>query len=168
MDCCCTEHWQLSGSTPLQQLSGARLSSAKSTLIVLICSIRHGIFRCIKCIKQLYFNLLICFYCIMFSNMFRQLLQVIFRVFSLRTNKIPTNKKEKPTKCKTTKKSHIEPSQVGTPKPKSNPKYELINSLSLSLSLSPYIFFFVALLPNAGHGLLILEVSRSHTTHHGR
>jgi hypothetical protein len=22
--------------------------------------------------------------------------------------------------------------------------------------------------PNAGHGLLILEVSRSHTTHHGR
>jgi hypothetical protein len=26
-------------------------------------------------------------------------------------------------------------------------------------------FFFVALRPNAGHGLLILEVSRSHTTH---
>jgi hypothetical protein len=25
-------------------------------------------------------------------------------------------------------------------------------------------FFFVALRPNAGHGLLILEVSRSHTT----
>jgi len=29
--------------------------------------------------------------------------------------------------------------------------------------------FFVALRPNAGHGLLILEVSRSHTTtHHSR
>ena len=32
-----------------------------------------------------------------------------------------------------------------------------------------YIFFTVALRPNAGHGLLILEVSRSHTTtHHSR
>ena len=34
-----------------------------------------------------------------------------------------------------------------------------------------YIFFFfaVALRPNAGHGLLILEVSRSHTaTHHSQ
>jgi len=31
------------------------------------------------------------------------------------------------------------------------------------------IFFSVALRPNAGHGLLILEVSRSHTTtHHSR
>jgi len=30
-------------------------------------------------------------------------------------------------------------------------------------------FFFVVLRPNAGHGLLILEVSRSHTTtHHSR
>jgi hypothetical protein len=30
-------------------------------------------------------------------------------------------------------------------------------------------YFFVALRPNAGHGLLILEVSRSHiTTHHSR
>ena len=30
-------------------------------------------------------------------------------------------------------------------------------------------FFFVALRPNAGHDLLILEVSRSHTTtHHSR
>ena len=28
------------------------------------------------------------------------------------------------------------------------------------------IFFFVALRPNAGHGLLIFEVSRSHTTKH--
>jgi len=28
------------------------------------------------------------------------------------------------------------------------------------------IFFFVALQPNAGHGLLILDVSRSHTTTH--
>jgi len=27
-------------------------------------------------------------------------------------------------------------------------------------------FFIVALRPNAGHGLLILEVSRSHTTTH--
>ena len=32
-----------------------------------------------------------------------------------------------------------------------------------------HFFFFVALRPNAGHGLLILEVSRSHTTtHHSR
>jgi hypothetical protein len=32
-----------------------------------------------------------------------------------------------------------------------------------------YYIFFVALRPNAGHGLLILEVSRSHTTaHHSR
>ena len=30
------------------------------------------------------------------------------------------------------------------------------------------IFFPVALRPNAGHGLLILEVSRSHTTYHSR
>jgi hypothetical protein len=30
-------------------------------------------------------------------------------------------------------------------------------------------YFAVALRPNAGHGLLILEVSRSHTmTHHSR
>ena len=33
----------------------------------------------------------------------------------------------------------------------------------------PLRFFSVALQPNAGHGLLILEVSRSHrTTHHSR
>jgi hypothetical protein len=31
-----------------------------------------------------------------------------------------------------------------------------------------FSFFFVALRPNAGHGLLTLEVSRSHTTHHSR
>jgi len=32
-----------------------------------------------------------------------------------------------------------------------------------------FFFFFVALRPNAGHGLLILEVARSHTmTHHTR
>jgi hypothetical protein len=32
-----------------------------------------------------------------------------------------------------------------------------------------YLFFPVALRPNAGHGLLILKVSRSHTTtHHSR
>jgi len=30
------------------------------------------------------------------------------------------------------------------------------------------IFFSVALQPNAGHGLPIVEVSRSHTTHHSR
>jgi len=31
------------------------------------------------------------------------------------------------------------------------------------------IFFLVALRPNAGHGLLILEISRPHTmTHHSR
>jgi len=30
----------------------------------------------------------------------------------------------------------------------------------------PYVFFFVALRPNAGNGLLILEVSISHTTTH--
>jgi len=31
------------------------------------------------------------------------------------------------------------------------------------------VIFFVALRPNADHGLLILEVSRSHiTTHHSR
>jgi len=31
------------------------------------------------------------------------------------------------------------------------------------------VHFFMALRPNAGHGLLILEVSRSHsTTHHSR
>jgi hypothetical protein len=29
-------------------------------------------------------------------------------------------------------------------------------------------FFSLALRPNAGHGLLIREVSRSHTTHHSR
>ena len=34
---------------------------------------------------------------------------------------------------------------------------------------SYHLFFFVALRPNVGHGLLILEVSRSHTmTHHSR
>jgi len=43
----------------------------------------------------------------------------------------------------------------------------------LQLNIYIYIYFFfsppVALRPNAGHGLLILEVSRSHiTTHHSR
>jgi len=33
-------------------------------------------------------------------------------------------------------------------------------------TLLDYKFFFVALRPNAGHGLLILEVSSSHTTTH--
>jgi len=43
----------------------------------------------------------------------------------------------------------------------------LFNSkINFFLSLSP---FFVALRLNAGHGLLVLEVSRSHTTtHHSR
>ena len=37
------------------------------------------------------------------------------------------------------------------------------------LCLYTYIFFFVALRPNTGHGLLILEDSRSHaTTHYSR
>ena len=46
-----------------------------------------------------------------------------------------------------------------------NTFYHLQYSLSLSLSLS----LSVALRPNAGHGLHILEVSRSHTTtHHSR
>jgi len=32
-----------------------------------------------------------------------------------------------------------------------------------------YLFFFLALRPNAGHGRLVLEVPRSHTaTHHSR
>ena len=38
-----------------------------------------------------------------------------------------------------------------------------------SISANKWTFFFVALRPNPGHGLLILEVSRSHTTtHHSR
>jgi hypothetical protein len=37
------------------------------------------------------------------------------------------------------------------------------------IQLHIYIYiFFVALRTNAGHGLLVLEVSRSHTTHHSR
>jgi hypothetical protein len=43
---------------------------------------------------------------------------------------------------------------------------------SLAIASQVYIqdfFFAVALQPNAGHGLLILEVSRLHTTtHHSR
>ena len=43
---------------------------------------------------------------------------------------------------------------------------QLVRFLSNSVHFN-IIFFFVALRPNAGHGLLILEVSRSHTmTHH--
>jgi hypothetical protein len=41
-----------------------------------------------------------------------------------------------------------------------------INSVVLNYIF--YNFFYVALRPIAGHGLLILEVSRSHTTHHSR
>jgi hypothetical protein len=37
------------------------------------------------------------------------------------------------------------------------------------LNTVQYFFFFFSLLPQAGHGLLILKVSRSHTTtHHSR
>jgi len=37
------------------------------------------------------------------------------------------------------------------------------------LTLSFFLFFAVALRPNVGHGLLILEVSRPHiTTHHSQ
>jgi len=37
------------------------------------------------------------------------------------------------------------------------------------MALHSYFFFPVALRPYAGHGLLILEISRSHTTtHHSR
>ena len=43
-----------------------------------------------------------------------------------------------------------------------------ISSLRVN-TLSNSMHFFVALRPNAGHDLLILEVSRSHTmTHHSR
>ena len=48
---------------------------------------------------------------------------------------------------------------------------KLINFGCSSMTSEGYItsLFFVALRPNAGHGLLILEVSRSHsTTHHIR
>ena len=38
-----------------------------------------------------------------------------------------------------------------------------------SINVTTFFFFYVALWPNAGHGLLILDVSRSHTTtHHSR
>jgi len=44
-----------------------------------------------------------------------------------------------------------------------------ISSIPLYPSLIYSFFFAVALRPNAGHGLLILEFSRSHTvTHHSR
>jgi hypothetical protein len=42
-------------------------------------------------------------------------------------------------------------------------KMPVLNRCNMYLSL-----FFVVLWPNAGHGILILEVSRSHTTHHTR
>jgi hypothetical protein len=39
----------------------------------------------------------------------------------------------------------------------------------ISIYIYTYFFFAVALRPNAGHGLFILEVSRSNTTkHHSR
>jgi len=57
-----------------------------------------------------------------------------------------------------------------------NGKPEHSSSLEIFISekdnqsvLFIYLFIFaVALRPNAGYGLLILEVSRSHTTHHSR
>jgi hypothetical protein len=58
MDCCCIQHWQLSGNTPPQQPSGARISSAKNTLIIFICPKLHGVIRRMKYIKdqQLHIN----------------------------------------------------------------------------------------------------------------
>ena len=45
----------------------------------------------------------------------------------------------------------------------------LTKHMKKDLVLADQFFFFVALRPNAGHGLLILVVSRSHTTtHHSR
>jgi hypothetical protein len=47
----------------------------------------------------------------------------------------------------------------------------MLDLILQKITTGPYrvIYFFVALLSNAGHGLLILEVSRSHTTtHHSR
>ena len=45
----------------------------------------------------------------------------------------------------------------------------LLLCFAIVIYLVIYLFFVVALRPNAGHGLLILEVSRSHTTtHHSR
>ena len=38
----------------------------------------------------------------------------------------------------------------------------------VALLTKVHFFFSVALRPTAGHGLLILEVSRSHKTHHSR
>jgi len=41
--------------------------------------------------------------------------------------------------------------------------------VNYQVTLITLFFFAVALRPNAGHGLLILEISRSHTTtHHSR
>ena len=46
---------------------------------------------------------------------------------------------------------------------------ERISKSRLNIGILKYIFFPVALRPNAGHGLLILDVSRSHTAmHHSR
>ena len=45
----------------------------------------------------------------------------------------------------------------------------VLDSLRLAQAILSQTFFPVALRPNAGHGLLMLEVSRSHTTtHHSR
>ena len=45
----------------------------------------------------------------------------------------------------------------------------IFNTVLLTVNIKLLYFFPVALRPNEGHGLLILEVSRSHTaTHHSR
>jgi len=47
--------------------------------------------------------------------------------------------------------------------------YCIIIIIIIIIINADYIFFPVVLRPNAGHSLLILEVSRSHTTtHHSR
>jgi len=47
--------------------------------------------------------------------------------------------------------------------------YSIIIVIIIIFILFIFLFFAVALRPNAGHGLVICEVSRSHTTtHHSR
>jgi len=42
----------------------------------------------------------------------------------------------------------------------------IFNPVGIYQIICRLLFFFAALLPNAGHGLLILEVSRPNTTTH--
>jgi hypothetical protein len=51
---------------------------------------------------------------------------------------------------------------------KTLPEFHTVHPGFFIVSIYLFLFFSVALRPNAGHGLLILEVSRSHTTHHSR